>query len=255
MSFNKVNIIGYGNLATHLIQALKNKDIEIGSIAGRSISKARKLARKFDLVATSIDDVNTENTLQIICVSDDAVASVSALLPDNAQVVHTAGAVGIESLRQEKRGIFYPLQSFTASREPDWRRIPILLESDDEVFGMQLKALASLLSDQVSFLNEEQRKKIHVAAVVVNNFVNHLYGLAEDWMESEDLNPKLLKPLMLETTLKAMEIGANNAQTGPAKRGDLHTINNHLDLIKNNERLSQAYELITQQILKNDHER
>lgn len=249
-----VNIIGTGNVAYHLAFALKHQGVPIDHIAGRSISKARKLAKALDTEAVSIEALPVERRLNIICVSDDAVSTVSEMLPEECVAVHTAGVLSIDELRQGHKGIFYPLQSFSRNREPDWKRIPICIESDSSELLEELKLLAGKLTQYTTELDIEKRKKLHIAAVVVNNFVNHLYRLASDWMRDQDLDPRLLKPLVLETTLKAMELGPEKAQTGPARRKDIHTINTHLQMLQDDHQLASLYEVITEDILKTYHE-
>ena len=254
MTLTGVNIIGTGNVAYHLTHALKIQGVPLDFIAGRSISIARKLAKSIDSQASSIVDLPVERRLNIICVSDDAVSTVSAMLPEDCAVVHTAGVLSINELRQEHRGIFYPLQSFSRNREPDWKRIPICIESNSPELLSELKLLSDKLTQYTTELDIDKRKRLHIAAVVVNNFVNHLYRLASDWMQEQDLDPQLLKPLVLETTLKAMELGPAKAQTGPARRKDIHTINTHLEMLQNDPQLASLYEIITEDILKTYHE-
>ena len=254
MTLTGVNIIGTGNVAYHLAHALKIQGVPLNFIAGRSISIARKLAKSIDSQASSIVDLPVERRLNIICVSDDAVSTVSAMLPEDCAVVHTAGVLSINELRQEHRGIFYPLQSFSRNREPDWKRIPICIESNSPELLSELKLLSDKLTQYTTELDIDKRKRLHIAAVVVNNFVNHLYRLASDWMQEQDLDPQLLKPLVLETTLKAMELGPAKAQTGPARRKDFHTINTHLEMLQNDPQLASLYEIITEDILKTYHE-
>lgn len=254
MTLTGVNIIGTGNVAYHLAHALKIQGVPLNFIAGRSISIARKLAKSIDSQASSIEDLPVERRLNIICVSDDAVSTVSAMLPEDCAVVHTAGVLSINELRQEHRGIFYPLQSFSRNREPDWKRIPICIESNSPELLSELKLLSDKLTQYTTELDIDKRKRLHIAAVVVNNFVNHLYRLASDWMQEQDLDPQLLKPLVLETTLKAMELGPAKAQTGPARRKDIHTINTHLEMLQDDPQLASLYEIITEDILKTYHE-
>jgi uncharacterized HAD superfamily protein len=80
--------------------------------------------------------------------------------------------------------------------------------------------VAKVISDKAFAINSEQRKALHVAAVFVNNFTNHLYTIGNKICEENQVPFDILKPLILETAHKIMTISPNEAQTGPAKRND-----------------------------------
>lgn len=243
-----VTILGAGNVGTHLFKAFnKNKQITVKQWFNRSLNSISKYKNETsitdDLNALEIADV------YIISVSDTAVAEISSALPfENRLVVHTAGSINVHDLdKKNKRGVFYPLQSFTKTADLEFSNIPICIETLDKKDYHILKALALHLGSPVKKVNTDQRKVLHLAAVFVNNFTNQMYRIAHEITESEATEFDLLKPLILETARKVQDVSPYISQTGPAKRNDQKTIKNHLKLLKNDKH-KDIYKLITKSI-------
>jgi len=250
----KIVIIGSGNVALHLIHAFtKSKEIEVSQVFSR-----RKEAI-FPLLDSSkiTDNFNdlVEADLYIISVSDDAISKVSSQLPfENHLVVHTSGSVPMNSLDDKNRkGIFYPLQTFTKGKEVDFKPIPICLESENESDFDLLEKVAKSISNSAFKSDKKQRKALHIAAVFVNNFVNEMYRIGNEICDENKIPFEILKPLILETVNKVMTLSPKEAQTGPAKRNDQQTIEAHLDFLSN-ENHTTIYKILTQSIQNNGKE-
>lgn len=248
----KVVVIGSGNVAHHLIEAFaKSKKVDVIQVFARQKESVTPLFDSTKITPNYTDLAPAD--LYIIAVSDDAIATVSSQLPfENRLVVHTSGTVSIHSLDSKNRkGIFYPLQTFTKNKAIDFSQIPICLESENETDFELLNNVAESISDNVFKINSEQRKVLHVSAVFVNNFVNHLYQIGNEICNANNVPFEILKPLILETANKVMSLSPKEAQTGPAKRNDTHTIEAHLDLLSN-ENQATIYKILTQSIQNND---
>ena len=190
--------------------------------------------------------------MYIIAVSDDAIAQVSENLAlDNQLVVHTSGTVTLNALaNKNRRGVFYPLQTFSKDKAVNFKTIPLCIEAENEKDATTLKLIANAISDAVYDINSEQRKALHVAAVFVNNFVNHLYQMGNEICDANTIPFEILKPLIQETANKIATLSPKNAQTGPAKRNDLKTIAAHEEFLKD-ENQAAIYKLLTQSIQDN----
>jgi predicted short-subunit dehydrogenase-like oxidoreductase (DUF2520 family) len=193
--------------------------------------------------------------LFIFAVKDEVIKELSKfILQKNpqAKVVHTSGSVGIDVFdNADNTGIFYPLQSFSKTKKIDISAVPFLITSENTSFKNELIALAKLLSEKVYEYTDEQRKHLHIAAVFVNNFSNHLFALAQDYCEKHQIDYQLLMPLIHETITKIDTILPKQAQTGPARRNDHEIIEKHSSILKNeDEHLYQIYQLLSNSILK-----
>jgi len=250
----EVVLIGSGNVAQHLIMAFaKSKEINILQVYSRQKTSLDHLLDS-NKITNNFNDL-VEADIYIIAVSDDAIADVSSLFPfENRLVVHTSGSVPIDSLNNKNRkGVFYPLQSFSKNVAVDFNVIPICLESKNDSDFDLLEKMGHAISNQVFKINGEQRQALHIAAVFVNNFVNHLYQIGNEICLDNKVPFDILKPLILETANKVMTLSPEEAQTGPAKRKDKKTIQTHLDFLSD-ENQKKTYKIVTQSIQNNGKE-
>lgn len=245
-----VIILGSGNVATHLYKAFKKaENISVKQWYNRNIKSLNGYKNELDVT----DDFSKlkDADIYIIAVSDDAVSNVSSKIPfENKLVVHTSGSVNVHDLdKKHKRGVLYPLQTFSKSTDLNFLDIPICIETIDKKDYHTLKSLATSISNTVKKVNSNQRQVLHLAAVYVNNFTNQLYRIGHEITESEGAEFDLLKPLIQETARKVQELSPYMAQTGPAKRNDKKTIKKHLKLLKS-EHHKNIYNLLTESIQK-----
>lgn len=249
----KVAIIGGGNVATHLANAFsKTNEVSLVQMYARNIEQIEHL-KEVTPITNSIE-LLTEADVYIIAVSDDAIDDVSRKIEQkNGLVVHTSGSVAMQSLQNSgRKGIFYLLQSFSKDKDVNFDEIPFCLEAENEEDLQLLETLAKSIGKKVYRINSEQRKRLHVAAVFVNNFTNHMYKIGADICNEYQVPFEVLLPLIQETAQKITELSPKAAQTGPAKRNDQKTIQNHLALL--NAEQQEIYKLITKSIQQNGKE-
>ncbi len=252
----KIAILGAGNVAWHLASALEDAGHEITEIYARDLDKANQITER--LYSTeSTDDLDFSESkaeIFILAVKDSAIPELAdeVILPDGGILVHTSGTMPLDILGYSSAsytGILYPLQSFTKGRKIDFEEVPFLLEAGDEETLQKLKKLAKSLSPLTYTVRSKDRKGVHVAAVFASNFTNHMIRIAEEIMRRQDLDFEMLKPLIIETISKSLQIGAKNAQTGPAIREDYETLEDHHQFLNYNESLAEIYKLISQDII------
>jgi predicted short-subunit dehydrogenase-like oxidoreductase (DUF2520 family) len=247
----KIVIIGTGNTATVLGRKLKAAGHDIIQVFGRDSMAASELAYELDTESTNYwNIVNKDADIYILAVSDIAIEEVMKELHlPNKTIVHTAASVSKNILEKAAShfGVFYPLQSL--KKEVDHLpEIPIIIDASDETTLHELDVLAHSISDKVIEANDEQRLKLHLAAVFCNNFVNHLYVLTEAYCKKEGIDFHLLLPLIKETAERLDDISPSQSQTGPAVRNDRSTIEKHLALLANHPQLQSIYSILTESI-------
>lgn len=245
-------IIGSGNVAAVLGRKFKAAGHTILQIFSRNASAASQLAYEWDTESTNYKSlINKNAAVYIIAVSDDAINDIASDLKLPGKVVaHTAASVPKEILKSISNhyGVFYPLQSLRKEMK-ELPEVPIFFDGSDDLAKKTLEKLAySIAKEQVVEASDDARLKLHVAAVVVSNFVNHLYVLAADYCRKEGLDFKQLWPLVEETASRIKEMPPKDAQTGPALRHDSETIRKHLELLKNHPQLKNIYLLLTESI-------
>ena len=241
-------MIGAGNLATHLCRALINAGHEIIQIYSRTLESASTLANEINVPYTTDSKAIISSDLAIIAVNDDSIQDIEKHI--TFPKVHTSGTKPLSNLNGENIGVLYPLQTFNKNLDINFKSIPVCIESSNSNLLQTLKNLAQSISDKVLELNSEQRKNLHLAAVISCNFSNMLYRLSEEVCQKEGIPFDILHPLILETAQKIKHTTPSNAQTGPAKRGDFETIEKHLMLLQNDEEKKEIYQLLTASIKK-----
>lgn len=249
---SKIGFVGSGNVATNIATRLCENGVSISQLWSRNTDNAKSLADRVS--AQMVDELtgfNSDLDLIIIAVVDDAITSVAAEIDKNIPVVHTSGGIGIEVLAEfEHYGSFYPLQTLTSERYSPFTEIPILVEASSDQFEERLIELAGKFTSHKALISSEKRTELHVAAVIVNNFTNHLYHEAEKYCKTHGLNFNLLKPLITETAAKIQDNPAITMQTGPAKRNDQTVIRKHMELLQGDPELRSLYETISNLIIK-----
>ena len=245
-----VILIGAGNVASHLFNAIKKSEsASIIQWYNRSIDTIKPFQNDVEIT----DDLSAlkEADIYIMAVSDDSIAKLSNTLPfSNRLVAHTSGSVSIHQLdKKHKRAVFYPLQTFTKGATIDFSEVPICIECLEKENLQVLKSLAEVLGCKFYKINTEQRQTLHLSAVYVNNFVNQLYRIAHEISDAKSINFDILKPLIMETARKVQDMSPYMAQTGPAKRNDKKTIKRHLKQIESEEHKA-IYQMLTNSIKK-----
>lgn len=252
----RIAIIGTGNVAWHLAPALESAGHTITEIYSRDLHRAAQITARLYTTdpKDDLDFSDSQAEIYILAVSDHAVPTIadSIILPEDSILVHTSGSVPLTALAYSSAsytGIFYPLQSFSKSREIDFEDVPFLLESDDHDVLRKLKILAKSLSPHQYVVKSKDRMALHVAAVFASNFTNHLLRISEEIMNRQGLDFEMLKPLIIEQISKSLQIGAKAGQTGPAVRGDIGTLDLHYQFLNYNEQVAEIYRLISQDII------
>ena len=248
----QIVLIGSGNVAFHLAKAFTEAQIPISQIFGRNTTELQKISEQFSIPFST--ETLADADLYIISVSDSSITEVSSLIKNkNALVAHTSGSVSREALNGNyRKSVFYPLQTFSKSKNLDYSKIPFFIDAENENDEEILKNLASKISKNVMLANDEKRKYIHLTAVFACNFVNHLYARAKEISDSQGIPFDYFLPLIDETTQKIHELEPKLAQTGPAIRNDEKVLKLHESLLTDEEKL-KIYKTLNESIKKMYH--
>ncbi len=253
-----VSFIGSGNVAFHLAKNMDASGVIIDEIYSPNRDNRELLAKALNAKAIeSLASITATSDFYIIAVPDDKVKEVvSSLPPVKGVVAHTSGItpMSVISSRFKNSGVFYPLQTFSKQREVNIATVPFCIEGNTEAAAEKLTALAGKLSRNINAVNSHERKNLHLAAVFVSNFVNHLYHTANTLVEESGLSFDLLLPLIEEVAAKVKTLSPEAAQTGPARRNDKNSIKMHREMLNPHPDFKALYDLITRQIIKQYHE-
>ncbi len=243
-----ISIIGSGNVAFHLGKAFSGL-VKINAVYSRNKISGHQLANElFVFHAENLEDLIPSDVF-LVCVSDDEITNVIEQLNPDQAIIYTSGSVGLSELpKRVNLGVLYPLQTFSKSRSIDLFEVPFFIEGTNEPFAQAIFDLAWKLSRKVIFANSNDRKNLHLAAVMVNNFTNHIDYLAQQFLKSKSLEWDFLKPLISETAKKIQIELPFDAQTGPAVRGDSKIIEKQMAML--DPETKEIYALLSESIAK-----
>jgi predicted short-subunit dehydrogenase-like oxidoreductase (DUF2520 family) len=257
----KIIIIGSGNVAWHLARKLSSLDkFSISIYNHRSSAELRSFEKLRNCnTFASLKKIEVNAGYYIICVKDQYITMVSKKIrsvKSGAIVMHTSGSKDLDEAgkRFKERAVIYPLYSFSRETDVDWKKIPIIIEATDRSTLGKVRAFTRLLSGNIHVLSSEDRLRLHLCAVLVNNFTNALYVAADELIghspRKNGFDFSLLLPIIRQGTEKVEKISPLKAQTGPAKRKDHTVMKQHLKLLKKNRQLKKVYTSLSKLIIE-----
>ena len=250
----KVTLIGAGNLATQLGKSLKKAGVIISQVYSRTEDSARTLGELLDAEwLTDIKALRYEADIYIFSVKDSVLCElISEVCKGRGDklFLHTAGSMPMSCFEGKALhyGVFYPMQTFSKSKDVDFERIPVFIEGNSIETEDVIRSLANKLTQRVIRLSSADRKYLHLAAVWACNFTNYCYTVASDILGEHGIPFDVMLPLINETTEKIQKISPNEAQTGPAVRGDRNVMSKQLELMNGKENLQELYKMLSKGI-------
>jgi predicted short-subunit dehydrogenase-like oxidoreductase (DUF2520 family) len=249
-----ISFAGAGRVASALCHKMYAAGNNIELIVSLSEANGRSLSESCRASWSKVPEFPLSTDLIIVAVPDHSLSSFLKDLSCSPEtlVVHTAGSFGLEVFPEhiKNRGVFYPLQTFSKDRIVDFKGLPFLLESSDPRSSEIMEELAHSIGGKTLFVSSEQRIMIHVAAVFICNFANHMLTGGWQVAEKAGIPFEIFFPLLQETVSKAIELGPEKSQTGPAVRNDTNTIEKHGELLSFSPDLQKLYREVTMSIIK-----
>jgi predicted short-subunit dehydrogenase-like oxidoreductase (DUF2520 family) len=248
-----ISFAGAGRVASSLCRKIFETGFNVDLIVSVSEENGLSLAESCEASWSSILEFPLSTDIIIVAVPDHRLKSVLENLrcPPHTLVAHTAGSIGLDIFPEHltKKGIFYPLQTFSRERKVDFTDLPLLLESSDIQSSALLEELAVSIGGKAYFLNTDQRIMLHLSAVFICNFTNHMLTEGKEVAKKAGVPFEIFYPLLQETISKAIDIGPEKSQTGPAVRNDQNTIKKHMELLSFSPELKKIYKEITMSII------
>ena len=246
----KICIIGSGNVAHFMGKKLLHSQHQVVQIISPNIEHARKLAEVLNCdYADIITNINPIVDVVILAINDDAIKKIAPNdLLKTKIVIHTAGSVSLEDIQHlsPRTACIWPVYSISKNNLPSSDKIPLAVNFSINEIKAPLMNLAQSMSSNVFLLNDEQKMIAHVSAVFANNFSNHLFAIAEKLLDKQHIPFDILMPLIKNTVEKLNTHSPADNQTGPAIRKDEKTIQKHVNLLTDSDKI--IYEMLTKSI-------
>jgi len=248
-----ISFLGAGKVASALAVRLKESGYHIERIISPGQKNGKTLAEICGAVWSDQPEFPDSTGIIIAAVPDNILENALAAVRCSSHtiVVHTAGSYGLEVFPDSitRKGVFYPLQTFSVGRKVDFKDLPFLIDAIEEEVASALTGLANSLGGRIFRIDASQRAFVHAAAVFICNFTNHMLAAGKRVADHSAIPFDIFDQLIRETVAKAVEIGPEAAQTGPAVRNDRNTIEKHLELLSFSPELKILYREVTASII------
>jgi predicted short-subunit dehydrogenase-like oxidoreductase (DUF2520 family) len=249
----KAVIIGSGNVAHYFAKLFSDNNIRIIQVYSRNNKTAKTLAKKYK--AKHIPDIqllDPDADLYLLAVSDNYIKETAKCIKRKKGIlIHTSGSTPINTLGKKNTAVIYPLQTINYKNLKDIDNVPLLYECNNKDTYKIISPLVKKVSKYTYKCNSKDRFKIHLAAVILNNFTNHLHTMVFKYLKKNKIPVNLFFPLIQKTYKNILTANPSQYQTGPAKRNDSMTIALHLqETYKNDKDLHEIYSLFTTLLFK-----
>ena len=248
-----ISFIGAGRVAGVLCMEFFSKGYHIEKIVSRSESAGKAIARQCGADWSDTAEFSEDTDIIFVAVSDGSIGEVLEKLKCGKKtiVAHTAASFGLDIFPEKikRKAVFYPLQTFSYGRKIDFSGLPVFIESSDPSISTVMTGVAESIGSKIFFADAQSRKMLHLAAVIVCNFTNHLMARGKEIAIKSGFSFEELKPLITETISKAFDNEPEKSQTGPAERNDKITISKHLELLSFDSDLERIYNDISTSII------
>jgi len=245
----RIGFIGAGKVGLAFGAYLFQKGLNVVGYYSRKYESAQKGTKLTKGIAfKEIKELVDSSDIIFITTNDDEIANVCNSLVDNnilkkgQIIVHMSGASSSKILeRAKEKGCYiysiHPLQAFADVNKAidDLSGTVFSLEGDEENIEILEKILKKTCNKYFK-LTSDQKTLYHVAACAMSNYIVTLidYGLSilnSIGIDSEE-GYKAFYPLIKGSIDNISNLGTERALTGPIARGDIETINKHIDVLK-----------------------
>lgn len=218
-----VRVVGAGRAGTSFARALATAGWQVEPLLARG-EPVGGAARDVDVVLIATPDV--------------AVAEVAAAIEpvDTTVVFHLSGSLGTAPVSGHHRhGVLHPLVALPDGERGATRLVGSWfgLAADGHPMAEQI---VSDLQGHAVHVGEHEWARYHAAAVIAANHLVALLGQAERVAASVGLPLTAFMGLATGSLSDVADLGPAAALTGPVSRGDLATVQRHLDALPAEER-------------------
>ena len=249
----RIVLVGAGNMATVMAYALKESGNAPVAVWSRTVESAALLGGRVGCAFTN--DIASLPAADVVIISvpdntlHDVAAAAAQCFPD-ALLLHTAGSIPMDALREAgatRYGVLYPMQTVNKNSPVSLKGVTTFIEGCDDAVTEIVEKIACLISDKVVYASSEQRSSLHVAAVFACNFVNAMYSMSAEILGNQGLPFEIMHTLIDETAAKIHTLSPAEAQTGPARRRDETIIERQRAMLTGEYK--EIYDLVTRYII------
>jgi len=249
-----IAMVGAGNLGSALGVKLRRAGYRIAVVVGRPQSlKARTLAKQVrSKTRSGLSDIDAD--VIWICVPDSEISrAAKALAPKfgwrGKVALHSSGALtsdALDVLRKKGASVasVHPLMTFVAGSQPSIRGVPFAIEGD----AAAVRAARRMVSDlggEAHTIRKQDKAAYHAWGTFASPLLTALLATTERVAElagvKREAARRRMMPILLQTLLNYASYGAADGFSGPIVRGDVQTIEKHLQVLRREPLTRKAY--------------
>ena len=248
----RIGFIGAGRVGCTLGKYFGEHGVEVSGYYSRT-EKSAQFASEFTKTVCfkTLEDIVNSSEILFITVNDNAVEQVwEALkeLPVQGKIIcHCSGVLsssvfsGIDQMKAFGYSIhpIYAINSKTTSYK-EIGKAHFTIEGSTERLS-QIRSLLEQCGNPVTVISPADKSKYHAACVISSNLVVALAQIGERLLRecgfSKEEAKKALMPLFYDNCKAVVEKGTVEALTGPVSRGDVETLQKHLEVLDPKDRL------------------
>jgi predicted short-subunit dehydrogenase-like oxidoreductase (DUF2520 family) len=239
MAKHRIVLVGAGQVSSELGPAWQRGGHELLHVVSRTDDSARPLGELLGCPwSTNLSEAAgalADAQVVVVAVTDAIISEVaeaiSGMVAADCTLVHLSGATSLDQMRAPA-AVVWPVRSFNAkAHSVPLDQTPTVLEATSEAAMRVAHDLADAWSGRVTEATGDQRTAAHLAAVMADNYANHMLAEAQHVLSQRQLPTDLLRNLVHGLTQGGLQGDARERQTGPAKRGDEATLARHRALL------------------------
>ncbi len=215
-----ISIVGLGKAGKCLTKNFIKAGIEVENVWDRDEKKAKQFAEENNVEFRKIENIKSE--VVFIAVSDNAIEEISNKLQTKEFHAHLSGYLPSTILSSKRKLSFHP--NSPLNENTSLKDIIIDIEGETE-YG---KEICSKLNSIPMIIDPEDKKLLHLSAVINSNFFLSLMYISnkifpKNW-------EKISRSLVFNTYNNITEKGFGKALTGPVARKDEKVISEEREI-------------------------
>jgi predicted short-subunit dehydrogenase-like oxidoreductase (DUF2520 family) len=247
-----IGLIGCGKVGVTMCYFLK-KSHAITGIYDSSKARERIGLRILRLRNNpGLDAIIKKSDAILIATPDDEIAKISSeLIPRLIKptlICHFSGLLSAEVIpkhRYARRVSLHPFATFPCLAIPPREKKYLMLCQGDRKARELAGSIFKKPHFTISHIPHRHKVWYHLLGVFSSNLLVALMKAADDIARGARINParaqKMVIGLIRQTLDNVADLGLDNALSGPVRRGDIKTIEQHLKHLRSNKPLLRIY--------------
>jgi len=227
------------------------------------LRRARWLAREVGAAAAAAGRAQIRAEVVWFCVPDSAIAGAAASLTGATNwqgkvALHSSGALTSDELnvlRQRGAAVAsaHPLMTFVRGSRPSLPEVPFAIEGTPKAVRAA-RAIVRQLRGQSFTISKQQKEAYHAWGMFASPLLTALLAAGERVAGAARVGRKAARkrmlPILRQTLANYARLGAPGSFSGPIARGDVATVEKHLQVLLEVPEVREVYVALARAALR-----